>query len=126
MEASQNSKYHANRVLINGTALGARLATMCRGLRPTRPHSYSLSGEPSAERYRASIKREAFGPAGANIDKKLQVGDVVDTSAARGNFTLRLHAAQPTREHARSAWRRGSGVGLSAQGFRGPISARPH
>jgi hypothetical protein len=93
---------------------------------PALMRSYSLSGEPSAERYRASIKREAFGAAGANIDEKLQVGDVLDTSAACGNFTLRLHAAQPAREHARSAWRRGSGVGLSAQGFRGLISARPH
>jgi hypothetical protein len=46
-------------------------------------HSYSLSGEPSAECYRASIKREAFGAAGANIDEKLQVGDANDSSAAR-------------------------------------------
>ena len=51
--------------------------------------SYSLSGEPSAERYRVSVKREAHGAAGAYIDEKLQVGDVVDTSAARGAFTLR-------------------------------------
>ena len=50
--------------------------------------SYSLSGEPSAERYRVSVKREAHGAAGAYIDEKLQVGDVVDTSAARGAFTL--------------------------------------
>ena len=33
--------------------------------------SYSLSGEPSAERYRVSIKREAHGAAGAYIDDKL-------------------------------------------------------
>ncbi len=51
--------------------------------------SYSLSGEPSAERYRVSVKREAHGAAGAYIDEKLQVGDVVDASAARGTFTLR-------------------------------------
>jgi hypothetical protein len=78
--------------------------------------SYLLSGEPSAERYpaRSNGKHSA---AGANIDEKLQVGEVVDTGAARGNFTLRLHAAQPARGHARSAWRRGSGVGLLAQVF---------
>src|ERR1700731_2852743 len=51
--------------------------------------SYSLSGEPSAERYRVSVNREAHGAAGAYIDEKLQVGDVVDASAARGAFTLR-------------------------------------
>jgi ferredoxin-NADP reductase len=36
-----------------------------------------------------SVKREANGAAGAFIDDKLQVGDVVQASAARGNFTLR-------------------------------------
>jgi len=36
-----------------------------------------------------SIKRELHGVAGAYIDDKLQAGDVVDVSAARGNFTLR-------------------------------------
>jgi ferredoxin-NADP reductase/MOSC domain-containing protein YiiM len=56
---------------------------------PALIRSYSLSGEPSAERYRVSVKREAFGAAGAYIDEKLQAGDLVDTSAARGSFTLR-------------------------------------
>ena len=56
---------------------------------PALMRSYSLSGEPSAERYRVSVKREAHGAAGAYIDEKLQVGGVVDTSAARGAFTLR-------------------------------------
>ncbi len=56
---------------------------------PALLRSYSLSGEPSAERYRVSVKREAHGAAGAYIDGKLQVGDVVDASAARGGFTLR-------------------------------------
>jgi ferredoxin-NADP reductase len=51
--------------------------------------SYSLSGEPSAERYRVSIKREVHGAASIYIDDQLQVGDVVDASAARGSFTLR-------------------------------------
>jgi ferredoxin-NADP reductase/MOSC domain-containing protein YiiM len=51
--------------------------------------SYSLSGEPSAERYRVSIKREAHGAASAYIDDQLRVGDIVQVSAARGSFTLR-------------------------------------
>jgi ferredoxin-NADP reductase/MOSC domain-containing protein YiiM len=51
--------------------------------------SYSLSGEPRAGRYRISVKRESHGTAGAYIDEKVQVGDVLDVSAPRGNFTLR-------------------------------------
>ena len=54
--------------------------------------SYSLSSEPSSERYRISIKLEAHGAAGAFIDDKLQVGDVLDVSAPRGAFTLRAGA----------------------------------
>src|SRR5215475_8111173 len=56
---------------------------------PALMRSYSLSSQPNAERYRVSIKREPHGAAGAYIDDKLQVGDVVDVGAARGNFTLR-------------------------------------
>jgi ferredoxin-NADP reductase/MOSC domain-containing protein YiiM/ferredoxin len=56
---------------------------------PALMRSYSLSSEPSAERYRVSIKREAHGSAGAYINDRLQVGDVLDASAARGSFTLR-------------------------------------
>ncbi len=56
---------------------------------PPLTRSYSLSGEPSAERYRVSVKREAHGAASVYIDDKLPVGDVVDASAARGGFTLR-------------------------------------
>jgi ferredoxin-NADP reductase/MOSC domain-containing protein YiiM len=51
--------------------------------------SYSLSGEPSAERYRVSVKREAHGAASVYVDDKLGVGDIVQASAARGGFTLR-------------------------------------
>jgi ferredoxin-NADP reductase len=56
---------------------------------PVLMRSYSLSGEPSAERYRVSIKREVHGAASIFIDDQLQVGDVVSASAARGSFTLR-------------------------------------
>lgn len=56
---------------------------------PALMRSYSLSGEPGASYYRLSVKREAHGTAGAFIDDKLQTGDIVQTSAARGAFTLR-------------------------------------
>src|SRR5258708_5318345 len=46
-------------------------------------------GSTSAEDYRVSVKREPHGAAGAYIDDKLQVGDVVDASATRGSFSLR-------------------------------------
>jgi ferredoxin-NADP reductase/MOSC domain-containing protein YiiM len=51
--------------------------------------SYSLSGEPSDDRYRISVKREDGGVAGAYIDAQIQVGDVLEASAPRGRFTLR-------------------------------------
>jgi MOSC domain-containing protein YiiM/ferredoxin-NADP reductase len=56
---------------------------------PALMRSYSLSGEPSAMSYRVSIKREVHGAAGAYVEDELQVGDIVQTSAARGSFTLR-------------------------------------
>ncbi len=51
--------------------------------------SYSLSGEADAANYRVSVKREAHGAASAYVDDELQVGDIVQASAARGSFTLR-------------------------------------
>ena len=51
--------------------------------------SYSLSGEPSDRCYRISVKREPHGAAGAYIDESVKIGDVLDVSAPRGNFTLR-------------------------------------
>jgi len=56
---------------------------------PALSRSYSLSGEPSADRYRISVKREPYGAAGAYIDTQVQVGDVLDTSAPRGGFILK-------------------------------------
>jgi hypothetical protein len=51
--------------------------------------SYSLSGEPGASYYRVSVKREAHGAASAYVNDELEVGDIVQASAARGSFTLR-------------------------------------
>jgi ferredoxin-NADP reductase/MOSC domain-containing protein YiiM len=56
---------------------------------PTLIRSYSLSGQPGAAYYRISIKREAHGAASAYVGDELQVGDIVQASAARGRFTLR-------------------------------------
>jgi ferredoxin-NADP reductase/MOSC domain-containing protein YiiM/ferredoxin len=50
--------------------------------------SYSLSGAPSEDRYRISVKREPHGAAGAYIDTRIQAGDILDVSAPRGSFTL--------------------------------------
>jgi ferredoxin-NADP reductase/MOSC domain-containing protein YiiM len=56
---------------------------------PALMRSYSLSGEPGASHYRVSVKREAHGAASAYVNDKVQVGDIVQASAARGSFTLR-------------------------------------
>jgi ferredoxin-NADP reductase len=56
---------------------------------PVLLRSYSLSGEASEGRYRISVKRETHGAAGAYIDSEVRVGDVLEVSAPRGNFTLR-------------------------------------
>jgi ferredoxin-NADP reductase len=50
--------------------------------------SYSLSGEPSGDRYRVSVRREAHGAAGAYIEAEVRVGDRIEASAPRGSFTL--------------------------------------
>jgi ferredoxin-NADP reductase len=52
--------------------------------------SYSLSGEPGASSYRVSVKREAHGAASGYVNDALNVGEIVQASAARGSFTLRL------------------------------------
>ncbi|HEY2377016.1 MAG TPA: MOSC and FAD-binding oxidoreductase domain-containing protein [Gemmatimonadaceae bacterium] len=53
--------------------------------------SYSLSGPPSDERYRISVKLEPNGSAGACL-QTLRVGDLLDISLPRGSFTLREEA----------------------------------
>ena len=56
---------------------------------PALMRSYSLSGEPSAERYRVSVKRESHGAASVYVDDELKIGAIVQASAARGSFALR-------------------------------------
>jgi ferredoxin-NADP reductase/MOSC domain-containing protein YiiM/ferredoxin len=50
--------------------------------------SYSLSGAPSSERYRLSVKREPQGRGSTYLFDRARVGDVVEVSAPRGVFTL--------------------------------------
>jgi ferredoxin-NADP reductase/MOSC domain-containing protein YiiM len=56
---------------------------------PALLRSYSLSGEPSDEHWRISVKREPHGAAGAYVETGLEAGDVIDASAPRGAFTLK-------------------------------------
>jgi len=51
--------------------------------------TYSLSGAPSAEAYRISVKREPHGAASGYLHDALRVGDVIEAGAPRGSFVLR-------------------------------------
>jgi ferredoxin-NADP reductase/MOSC domain-containing protein YiiM/ferredoxin len=50
--------------------------------------SYSLSGLPSTERYRISVKVELNGAVGTFLRDHVRVGDTLDVSAPRGSFIL--------------------------------------
>src|SRR5262249_42347271 len=50
--------------------------------------SYSLSGPPSTERYRISVKIEPNGVAGTHLREHVRVGDALDVSWPRGSFIL--------------------------------------
>jgi len=50
--------------------------------------SYSLSGPPSPERYRISVKIEPGGAGGLYLREHVRVGDALDVSAPRGSFIL--------------------------------------
>ena len=51
--------------------------------------SYSMSGAPLAGTYRVSIKQEVHGAGSTFLCNHVNVGDALDVSAPRGNFTLR-------------------------------------
>lgn len=51
--------------------------------------SYSLSGTPSTERYRISVKIEPNGGAGIYLRERVRMGDALDVSSPRGSFFLR-------------------------------------
>jgi MOSC domain-containing protein YiiM/ferredoxin-NADP reductase len=56
---------------------------------PALLRSYSLSGGPSAARYRVSIKCNPNGAAGAYVRDGVQIGDILDVTAPRGTFILK-------------------------------------
>jgi len=55
---------------------------------PTLFRSYSLSGSPSTEQYRISVKIEPNGAAGNYLREHVHVGDPIDASSPRGSFVL--------------------------------------
>jgi MOSC domain-containing protein YiiM/ferredoxin-NADP reductase len=78
---------------------GRRLTTPRAGqfvvlrLRPRRDgpllfRSYSLSGAPSDEHYRVSVKVEANGAAGNYLNSNVRTGDILEASEPRGSFIL--------------------------------------
>jgi ferredoxin-NADP reductase/MOSC domain-containing protein YiiM len=56
--------------------------------RTTLFRSYSLSGSPSTQFYRISVKIELTGAAGNYLREHVHVGDAVDVSSPRGSFVL--------------------------------------
>ena len=50
--------------------------------------SYSLSGPPSTEHYRISVKIEPNGAAGTYLNEHVRLGDTLDVSSPRGSFIL--------------------------------------
>jgi len=55
---------------------------------PPLVRSYSLSGPPSTERYRMSVKVEPNGAAGTYLREHVRVGDALEASSPRGSFIL--------------------------------------
>jgi ferredoxin-NADP reductase/MOSC domain-containing protein YiiM len=50
--------------------------------------NYSVSGEPSAEHYRISVKLEPHGAASSYLHQHVREGDQLEVAAPRGNFIL--------------------------------------
>jgi MOSC domain-containing protein YiiM len=55
---------------------------------PPLVRSYSLSGPPSSDRYRISVKVEPHGAAGRYLRASVDVGNRIKVAAPRGQFTL--------------------------------------
>jgi ferredoxin-NADP reductase/MOSC domain-containing protein YiiM len=79
----------------NGDKLPMPLPGQYAVLRLQRPaggppllRSYSLSGSPSAELYRISIKIEPNGAAGNYLRDRVHIGDTLQVSSPRGSFVL--------------------------------------
>src|SRR6266849_481150 len=73
------------------TARAGQVVVLRLRPRPDGPllfRSYSLSGPPSDERYRVSVKVEPNGVAGSYLNSNARTGDVLDVSEPRGSFIL--------------------------------------
>lgn len=71
-------------------ALPGQFVALRLKTRPDTPallRDYSLSNAPSTDHYRVSIKQEEHGAASTYLLNQARVGDVLDVSAPRGNFT---------------------------------------
>jgi ferredoxin-NADP reductase/ferredoxin len=55
---------------------------------PSFYRSYSLSGPPSTERYRISVKIEPNGAGGTYLQEHVRLGNIIDVSSPRGSFVL--------------------------------------
>jgi len=55
--------------------------------------TYSLSGPPGSRDYRISVKREEHGAGSHFLHTRVRVGDLLETAAPRGVFTLRAGSA---------------------------------
>ncbi|WP_250501268.1 MOSC domain-containing protein [Caballeronia sp. GAWG1-5s-s] len=74
------------RPALPGQYLVLRLHATAGG--PPLYRSYSISGGPSPESYRISVKIEPDGAAGSYLQQHVHVGDTIDVSAPRGSFVL--------------------------------------
>src|SRR5262245_46942006 len=73
------------------TPLAGQFVVLCLRPRPDGAllfRSYSLSGPPSDEHYRVSVKVEPNGAAGNYLNSRIRVDDVLDVSEPRGTFIL--------------------------------------
>jgi ferredoxin-NADP reductase/MOSC domain-containing protein YiiM len=73
-------------------ALPGQFLTLRLHVSPSEPpllRSYSLSGDPGADSYRISVKREPHGAGSQFMHTRVRPGDLLETAAPRGTFILR-------------------------------------
>src|SRR5262249_36451401 len=94
-DRESNSVVSLRLVPADGRPLGAagpgQFGVLGLRLNPPAPPGvggYSPSGAPSTDYYRVSIKQELNGVGSTYEHKSVRVGDVLDVSAPRGQFTL--------------------------------------
>jgi ferredoxin-NADP reductase/MOSC domain-containing protein YiiM/ferredoxin len=84
--AIQSADGHSLQMALPGQYVVLRLKPAAVGT--TLFRSYSLSGPPSTERYRISVKIEPNGAAGNYLREHVRVSDRLDVSSPRGSFVL--------------------------------------